>query len=119
MWKHVVAPNGGNSDSGHWSTGNGWAAAGMLRVLATIQNSEYSDNFKDEQDDLTDWVSEIHGVMYSHLASLLTEVHENPDSTNIFTNFADVPNGSSGSFYDCSSTALLAATVYRKNNVFH
>ncbi|KAI3614913.1 glycoside hydrolase family 105 protein [Moniliophthora roreri] len=102
LWKHIVAPNGGSSDSGHWSTGNGWAAAGMLRVLATIQNSEYSDDFKDEQGDLADWISEIHGGMYSHL-----------DSTNIFTNYADVPNGSSGSFYDCSSTALLAATVYR------
>ncbi|KAK7050887.1 hypothetical protein VNI00_004999 [Paramarasmius palmivorus] len=99
LWKHIVTPNGGGgSDNGHWSTGNGWAAAGMLRVLATIQNSQYSEDFKDEQDDLTNWVSEIHGGMYPHLGS-----------TNIFTNYAD----DTGSFHDCSSTALLAATVYR------
>ena len=55
-WKHVIL--GTNTDPGHWSTGefrslvtlntsscdwlgNGWAAAGILRVLATIQNSEF------------------------------------------------------------------------------
>ncbi|KAJ8087296.1 hypothetical protein PM082_006126 [Marasmius tenuissimus] len=103
LWKHIVAPsNESKADEGHWSTGNAWAAAGMVRVLATMKNSQYADDFKDEQDDLTDWISEIHGGMYSHL-----------DSGHIFTNYADIPADSSGSFYDSSSTALLAATVYR------
>jgi hypothetical protein len=35
------------------------------------------------------------------------------DNTSIFTNYADRPANSSGNFYDASSTALLASTVYR------
>jgi hypothetical protein len=47
--------------------GNGWAAAGMLRVLGTIQNSEYANTMKNEQKDLAAWVKEIHAAMYPHL----------------------------------------------------
>ncbi|KIM37396.1 hypothetical protein M413DRAFT_30868 [Hebeloma cylindrosporum] len=101
MWKHVVGGSGEN-DEGFWSTGNGWAAAGMLRVLATIRESEYANTFKDEQSDLADWVQEIHTAIYPHL-----------DTTNVFTNYADQPASAPGNFYDASSTALLASTVYR------
>jgi len=48
-------------------TGNGWAAAGMLRVLATIRESEYANTFKSEQGDLGKWVEEIHAAVYPHL----------------------------------------------------
>ncbi|KAF9255369.1 glycoside hydrolase family 105 protein [Marasmius fiardii PR-910] len=99
LWKHIVIPSGGGTaDNGHWSTGNAWAAAGMTRVLATIHNSDFAGDFEDEQGDLENWISEIHGGMYSH-----------SDSTNLFTNYADTPS----SFHDASSTALLASTVYR------
>lgn len=85
MWKHIALGTG--TDSGHWSTGgsesdshvfavfltdgagNGWAAAGMLRVLATMKNSKYSSDFKDEQSDLSDWVLEIQDGMYNHIVS--------------------------------------------------
>ncbi|KAF8880203.1 hypothetical protein BD779DRAFT_1549959 [Infundibulicybe gibba] len=106
-WKHVllgtstVKSDPGN-DPGHWSTGNGWAAAGMLRVLATMRNSEYANTFKNEQKDLAAWVKEIHTGMYPHL-----------DGTNIFANYPDVAVDSPGNFYDSASTALLASTVYR------
>lgn len=42
--------------------GNGWAAAGMLRVLATIQNSgndTLANEFKSQSQDLAAWVKEI------------------------------------------------------------
>ncbi|KAI0274443.1 hypothetical protein BGY98DRAFT_993692 [Russula aff. rugulosa BPL654] len=32
LWQHTVLGSSGNG-RGHWSTGNAWAAAGMLRVL--------------------------------------------------------------------------------------
>ncbi|KAJ7577833.1 glycoside hydrolase family 105 protein [Mycena floridula] len=96
LWKHIEL--GSFNDSGHWSTGNGWAAAGMARVLATIQHSSLASSFQNEQSDLASWVNEIHAGMYGKL-----------DKTNIFTNYPD----ESGSFYDASSTALLAASVYR------
>jgi hypothetical protein len=52
--------------------GNGWAAAGMLRVLATIMHSPYNNSFTQEIASLTQWVGEIHTGMYSHLVSFLS-----------------------------------------------
>ncbi|KDR71838.1 hypothetical protein GALMADRAFT_74638 [Galerina marginata CBS 339.88] len=101
LWKHVLLGSSQN-DEGFWSTGNGWAAAGMLRVIATIKHSEYANTFKNEQNDLTSWVKEIHAAIYPHL-----------DNTNIFTNYAGQPLTADGNFYDAASTTLLAATVYR------
>jgi rhamnogalacturonyl hydrolase YesR len=83
LWTHIVLGNG--TDSGHWSTGefyflavsffllellvigNGWAAAGMLRVLGTMKNSQYSSSFMDEQNNLMSWVLEIQDGMYSNI----------------------------------------------------
>jgi len=96
LWRHVVMGNG--TDPGHWSTGNAWAAAGMLRVLGTIKNSQYANTMKNEQTDLTNWVKEIHNAMYMHIRS-----------DNLFFNYAD----DNSTFADASSAALLAATVYR------
>lgn len=53
--------------TGAMHTGNGWAAAGMLRVLATIQHSQYSDALSSEMDDLVAWIKEIQGAMYDAL----------------------------------------------------
>jgi rhamnogalacturonyl hydrolase YesR len=110
LWAHIVLGSGkeiGN-DPGHWSTGNAWAAAGMLRVLATIQASPFSSSMSSQQNDLSDWVTEIHAAMYPHL---------DPDSS-LFFNYAD----QMFTFLDASSTALLASTVYRHSllrNVHH
>ncbi|KAH9946703.1 glycosyl hydrolase family 88-domain-containing protein [Amylocystis lapponica] len=96
LWRHITLGSG--VDTGHWSTGNGWAAAGMLRVLGTIQHSEYASSMKNEMKDLVKWVSEIHDGMYSQRTS-----------GYVFTNYVD----DDSSFLDGSSTALLASTVYR------
>ncbi|KAJ7905504.1 glycoside hydrolase family 105 protein [Mycena olivaceomarginata] len=101
LWKHIVLGNNTQdsaNDEGHWSTGNGWAAAGMLRVIATMKNSPYSKDFSSQQKDLASWVKEIHTAMFANI-----------DSTNIFTNYADKP-ASSGMFYDTASTSLIAST---------
>ncbi|KAH0835728.1 Six-hairpin glycosidase-like protein [Lanmaoa asiatica] len=97
LWKHIQLGTYG-TDNGHWSTGNGWAAAGMIRVLGTIQRSQYADSLKQQQEDLASWVQEIHDGMYPSL-----------DSSGLFHNYAD----NSSTFLDASSTALLASTVYR------
>ncbi|KAJ3759499.1 Six-hairpin glycosidase-like protein [Lentinula raphanica] len=102
LWAHIVLgtnPDGVANDPGHWSTGNAWAAAGMLRVLATIQSSPFASDMSSEQDDLADWVFEIQTAMYPHLNT----------TTNLFFNYADEMN----TFPDAASTALLASTVYR------
>ena len=46
------------------STGNAWAAAGMLRVYGTIKNSRFGEDMDDELEDLEDWVNEIHESVY-------------------------------------------------------
>ncbi|KAG6908570.1 hypothetical protein DXG01_004128 [Tephrocybe rancida] len=102
LWKHVLLGASGN-DEGHWSTGNAWAAAGMLRVLGTYKNSEFANTLKNEQKDLAAWTLEIHAAMYPHLDS----------SSNLFPNYASQPPTAEGNFLDASSTALLASTVYR------
>jgi rhamnogalacturonyl hydrolase YesR len=35
LWVHIVGPQ--SQTKGIWATGNGWAALGMARVLATIK----------------------------------------------------------------------------------
>ncbi|KAG8937367.1 hypothetical protein FRC00_006485 [Tulasnella sp. 408] len=111
FWRHITtAPIdpagpqglGGDAfnfnDTGYWSTGNGWAAAGMLRVLGTIKNSPSSGQFDDEQHDLKNWIEDAHNGMMDNLPS-----------SGVFYNYAN--DDTTGT--DCASTALFAATVYR------
>ncbi|KAG8706554.1 hypothetical protein FRC09_002351 [Ceratobasidium sp. 395] len=96
MWQHIKM--GSLSDTGHWSTGNGWAAMGMLRVLATIRGSQWANPLKSQTRDLENWTSEILDAMWPHL-----------NSDGLFYNYADDPS----TFPDAASTALLAACTYR------
>ncbi|KAH7399554.1 hypothetical protein BKA66DRAFT_589500 [Pyrenochaeta sp. MPI-SDFR-AT-0127] len=62
-WKHIVNADGCNSnaksDSELWSTSNGWAVAGMARVLATIRQSRFSDETKNERAVLVHMIRQI------------------------------------------------------------
>jgi hypothetical protein len=49
--------------------GNGWAAAGMLRVLGTLNRSSTREAFQSQISDLENWVTEIHRAMYPYLVS--------------------------------------------------
>ena len=78
LWKHIVL--GSSPDTSLWATGNGWAAAGMFRVLQTLRNSDVSDSFLDQQDDLAGWIEEIvkaswnrqaRDTLFHHLVSTL------------------------------------------------
>jgi len=96
LWRHIVL--GSSEDSGHWATGNGWAAAGIMRVLATIVRSNFASQMQSQQSDLAHWVDEI-----------LTGVWRYQQENGTLLNYVD----QSGSFADSSSTALLAATTFR------
>jgi len=39
--------------------GNAWAAAGMMRVLAIIRRSNFSQQMRSQQYDLIQWIDEI------------------------------------------------------------
>lgn len=96
LWRHVTM--GSWEDSGHWATGNGWAAAGTMRVLATIKYSSFGSVMQSQQDDLAQWVDEI-----------LTGVWYYQQRNGTLLNYVDQPD----SFADSASTALLAATTLR------
>lgn len=76
LWKHIEL--GSWQDKNLWATGNAWAAAGMFRVLQTLRNSNSSESFVSEQQDLLDWTEEIvkaswdnqvHALLFFHLVS--------------------------------------------------
>lgn len=105
----------------------------MLRVLATMQHSQYAGKMKSEMKDLADWVQDIHNGMYATLVRSPSFRRNSPSlihpissrarsrspaplrygaqnqSSYLFTNYAD----DARTFADASSTALLASTVYR------
>ncbi|KAF6753906.1 Six-hairpin glycosidase-like protein [Ephemerocybe angulata] len=101
-WKHIVGGNSGTDDS-FWATGNAWAAAGMLRVYATIDKSKFSGKMKSQKKDIKNWVQEIHKGVYERYF----------DGENLLRNHLNDPN----TFYDAASSALLASTVYRASTV--
>jgi len=96
LWRHIAY--GSSEDTGHWSTGNAWAAAGMMRVLATIHRSSFSSQMQSQKNNLTQWIDEI-----------LTGVWRYQQSNGTLLNYVDQPY----SFADSAATALLAATTFR------
>ncbi|KAJ1310987.1 hypothetical protein OPQ81_009496 [Rhizoctonia solani] len=110
LWRHIQLGEG--VDVGHWSTGNGWAAAGMMRVLATMASSSLGASYPNEQALLARWIS---GILTS------TWAYQLPNGT--LYNYADLSSPASvtpsytaspsTAFSDASGTALLAATTYR------
>jgi rhamnogalacturonyl hydrolase YesR len=115
-WSHI---QGGNADNWQWSSGNGWAAYGMTRVLATIQNGPWSSAVKAEYvPQLTTWIKEIiDGAMRSSVSLIWYVSHSTAITSNIdkrasnglLHNYLD----DSSSLPETSGTSLLAATVYR------
>lgn len=57
LWTHIIGPQ--SADSGSWSTGNGWAAAGMARVLATVMKAPISKGWTSEIAELKQEIKEI------------------------------------------------------------
>jgi rhamnogalacturonyl hydrolase YesR len=70
LWRHIALGNG--TDPTHWATGNAWAAAGMLRVLATIQQSSVASEMTSQQCDLEQWVGEILDTAWSFQVSVVS-----------------------------------------------
>jgi rhamnogalacturonyl hydrolase YesR len=103
-WKHIIDAPGTSSqsikqDPGLWSTSNGWAAAGMSRVLATLRKSSFATETWEEQDSLVQMTKGIiDGAM-----SLDT------DPSGLLRNRLNDESW----FGECAGTTLLAATVFR------
>ncbi|KAK4496589.1 hypothetical protein PRZ48_012569 [Zasmidium cellare] len=102
-WQHILG--GPDQDLGRWSTGNGWAAMGMARVLGTLVHwlvltKEEDPNPSIAAGDLFHWIGEI----------LESAMGENVKVENgLLKNYWD-QEGWEG---EVSGTALVTAAVYR------
>jgi rhamnogalacturonyl hydrolase YesR len=101
-WKHVINAEEGERrkrDEGLWSTSNGWAAAGMSRVLATIKRSVFASEMNDAENSLEGMIKGIiDGTM-----------ELDTDSSGLLRNRLDDETW----FGEAAGTALIAATVFR------
>lgn len=107
MWTHIVGPQ--SQTLGIWLTGNGWAAMGMARVLATLVNwPKTAKGTPAQQSNLKNWIYEIlSGAQGSTLAS-----------NGLLRNYiVGGPKGQDavafGQFGDATGTAMIAAVAYR------
>lgn len=95
-WRHIIGPQ--SQDTGLWSTGNGWASYGMVRVLYTLQKWSGSSGMNAEANKLKSWIKEIlDGASFSGLDDGLLHNYLDDDSW----------------FGEISGTALLSAVAYR------
>lgn len=67
LWRHIEL--GTSIDNHLWGTGNGWAAMGMMRVLQTIADSDFSEELRSEQDDLVWWIGDLLDATWKYQAS--------------------------------------------------
>lgn len=72
LWRHIEL--GTWSDGSLWGTGNGWAAMGMMRVLQTIADSDFSVEMLSEQADLELWASELIGAAWRYQVRYLSRM---------------------------------------------
>jgi rhamnogalacturonyl hydrolase YesR len=98
VWLHIRGTHG-TTDLAAWSSGNGWAAAGMSRVLATLRKSKFDAETKDEQIRLVGLIKEI----------LDGAIKLDVDESELLRNYLDDASW----FGEISGTSLLAATAFR------
>ncbi|KAJ7064739.1 family 88 glycosyl hydrolase [Mycena amicta] len=101
-WHHIVGPQ--SADPGLWSTGNGWAAAGMARVLATVIKAPIAQNATWQADaiaDLTGWIKEI-----------IDGARRSPADGGLLRNYLDTTEDGHG-FGEISGSSLIASVAYR------
>ncbi|KAJ7660534.1 hypothetical protein B0H17DRAFT_1095134 [Mycena rosella] len=102
LWHHIVGPQ--SADPGLWSTGNGWSAMGMARVLAVVQKAPVAIGTAWRADaiaDLTAWIKEILDGAYA--ASM---------NDGLLRNYLDDTTTAHG-FGEISGSSMLAAVAYR------
>ncbi|GAA6035495.1 hypothetical protein JCM8097_000280 [Rhodosporidiobolus ruineniae] len=98
LWMHIS--EGWVTDSGLWTRGNGWAAAGMLRVAATFAKSTYWSRYETHTQQLISWIDEILVAAFSRIRSDI-----------LLPNYLDRP--ADETFSDTASSAILASVSYR------
>ena len=99
---HIMGPQ--NQNTGLWPTGNGWAAAGMTRVLATFLKSPFAQQLNgsvqaDAVEGLTGYIKEISdGAMSSPMSSGLLRNYLN-DMSGDGQGFPEISGSTASAVY--------------------
>lgn len=99
IWKHIVGPQ--TADNGLWSTGNGWAAMGIMHVLAIAKHSGWEPVLKAE-------IATLKSVVKDILDAVIRVDKAEPNEP-LLRNYLNDTSW----FGELSGTTLLAATAYR------
>ncbi|KAF9554667.1 hypothetical protein CPC08DRAFT_744441 [Agrocybe pediades] len=119
LWTHIMGPV--NDDPGIWSTGNAWAAAGTMRVLATLIKAPgflFTSHGSDTNQALINgrltnaWkrnaISSLVGVITDILDGAM-RVQADPEQDGLLRNYLDDATW----FGETSGSTLLASVAYR------
>ena len=104
-WMHIMGPQ--NQDTGLWSTGNGWAAAGMTRVLATFLKSPFAQQLNG-----TAQADAVKGLT-GYIKEILDGAMSSPMSFGLLRNYLNDTSGDGQGFPEISGSTLLASVAYR------
>ncbi|KAK7018279.1 hypothetical protein R3P38DRAFT_2982060 [Favolaschia claudopus] len=107
LWRHIVGPQG--ADPGTWSTGNGWAAMGMARVLATLLKAPVSQ----DKGASCEWCSAAIKDLSSWIKEILDGARASQLDQGLLRNYLDNVSGDGHGFGEISGSAMLAAVAYR------
>ncbi|WFD33976.1 hypothetical protein MCUN1_000804 [Malassezia cuniculi] len=102
LWGHIRAVTNSGLvwyDRRAWLTGNGWAAAGMLKVAATIQHSSFADELQSQRNDLIQWAEAVINAVDKYFDTTASLYHN------------QVNNAST--FLDAAGSSLLAYSAFR------
>jgi hypothetical protein len=111
LWEHIIGPV--NEDSGLWLTGNAWAAAGMIRVLATVIKAPskfYQHTPTSANHHLSvNWKNQAVHNLTTFICEILDAAMLMPMDGGLLLNYLDDIRW----FGETSGTALLASVAYR------
>ncbi|KAJ6580863.1 hypothetical protein B0H19DRAFT_1112638 [Mycena capillaripes] len=102
LWAHIVGPQA--ADPGHWATGNGWAVAGMARVLATLLRAPAAQG--------TPWLAGAVADLSAWIKEILDAARAVPPDGGLVRNYIDDASSAHG-FGEIAGSALLASVAYR------
>ncbi|KAF8198635.1 hypothetical protein BJ912DRAFT_1039458 [Pholiota molesta] len=106
LWTHIMGP--ASDDPGIWSTGNAWAAAGTMRVLATVVNAPRT-LFSDEGPASSTWRLGAVTDLVQVIRSILDGAILASSDQGLLRNYIDDQTW----FGEISGSSMLASVAYR------
>jgi rhamnogalacturonyl hydrolase YesR len=102
-WEHIIGPP--SQDTGLWSTGNGWAAAGMARVLAVVLKTPVVPSHT--------WRSTATATLTGYIKEIIDGAMSSPTNNGLLRNYLNDTTTDGHGFGETSGTSLLASVAYR------